>query len=338
MAAEFPSAETIPSDPSGTHPEIDLLDRMIPLVFAAAAWCAVGGNQARNRNAQIGALVLPLVAIGLSTVDPSRDYVYGEFLKRYQSVLLARPPLVTIATAAACYAGFWACRVRTSAVLFMAMLLWASVVGPDSPSAFQFGPISLYPILAAALVSSLRGIYRRDPFWAGCAVACWSLSAMLAATRLSGAPVAFIGFHTVLILAVAAAIGLGRERGRPFGLFAALLVAVAGLHALQRSGRLLFEGLPPVVADWYSLAVVLLATPYAWGTRDLAMGSAAAGVATGAAARWSVHLYALLKQYVRGLDFIALGLGCFAVALGVSYLKARQREASKERPASESSA
>ena len=49
---------------------------------------------------------------------------------------------------------------------------------------------------------------------------------MLAGEKLPGAPPAFIGFHTALLLAVAAAVGLGRERGRPFGLFAALLIAV----------------------------------------------------------------------------------------------------------------
>jgi hypothetical protein len=43
----------------------------------------------------------------------------------------------------------------------------------------------------------------------------------------------------------------------------------------------------------------------------------------------------LLKQHVKGLDFIALGLGCFAVALGVSYLKARQRKATGPPPAAE---
>jgi hypothetical protein len=81
-----------------------------------------------------------------------------------------------------------------------------------------------------------------------------------------------------------------------------------------------------------------VATPYAWGMRDLAMGSAAASVMLGVAARWTVDLYLMLKEHVRGLDFISIGLACFALALGVSYLKARRRISTDPPPAAETPA
>jgi len=299
---------------------------LVPLVFAAAAWCAVGGVKARNRNAQVAALLLPILAIGAASIGSSSDYIFRDFLVRYQKAFLTLPPLATIYLAGAFYGALWAYRVKSSAVLTFGLLLWASVVGPDSRDAFDFRPMNGYLVAPAAVLSSIRALHRRDPFWWACACGAWTFVAMIVARQFPGAPTAFIGFHTLLVLAAGAAIGLGRERGRPFGLLASLLVAVAGLHALQRTDRELFHCLPKPVADWYPLAASVAALLYARGAADATMALSAAIVALGAALRWTVHLYLLLKQHVRGLDFIALGLGCLAIALGVSYLKARRQK------------
>jgi hypothetical protein len=308
----------------GDHEGVFGVYLLIPLVFAAAAWCAVGGIRTKNRPAQIAALALPLLAVAMATVDPGRDYVFGRFLSSYQGAFGALPPLATIVVAAAFYGVLWGCRVRSSAVLLVAALIWAAAVGPNSRSVVDFAPLHPGPLVAAAVISSLRAFYKRDLFWPGCATACWSLAAMTATRHFPGVPVAFAGYHTALVLAVAAAIGLGRERGRPFGLLASLLVAVAGLHALKREDAALFIGLPPAVADWYPLPLSILAFAYAWGMRDHTMAGAGTFIALGASAKWSVHGYLLLRPNVRGLDFIAAGLGCLAVAIVVSYAKAKR--------------
>jgi hypothetical protein len=304
---------------------------LIPLVFAAAAWCAVGGVKSGNRTAQIAALLLPILSIGLSSVGSSSDYIFWDFLARYQRVFKTLPPLSTIYLATAFYVALWACRVKSSAVLTFCLLLWASVIGPDSTGATDFRPLDGYPIAAAAVLSSIRAVHRRDSFWWACVWGSWTLLSVIVSRKFPGAPVAFIGFHTALVLAVAAAIGLGRERGRPFGLLAALLIAVAGLHALKRSEPILFNGLPTAVANWYPPLAAVLAFSYAALFRNEPMAMAATVVALTTIAKWTIHGYMLIRPNVRGLDFIVAGLGCLAVALRISYLKARrQRKATAE--------
>jgi hypothetical protein len=307
----------------GDHEGIFAPHFLNPLLMAAAAWCAVGGIRSGNRSAQLAALFLPIAAVVLATVAPERDYVFNQFLRRYQEAFGALPPLMTISVAAAFYAILWACRVRSAAVLFLAALLWSAMVGPNSRSALDFGPVRPAPLAIAALCASIRAYNNKDDlFWPGCAVGCWWLAALAAARQYPGVPVAFVGYHAALALLVAGAICLGRERGKPLGLIAALMIVSAGLHALEPGKPILFNGLPRTVVDWYPLPLSVLAFTHAWGMRDVTMNRAAMIVAFFAA-------YVRARPYARGLDFITAGLACLAIAVWVSYLKAKRGDASE---------
>jgi hypothetical protein len=290
---------------------------LVPFGFALAVLLLEIGLESRRRGVLLTALTLPVALVVLGTVGHRSETVYEEFLNMF-SARLGGTPLFLSWCAAAAFYGYaalrgvpWASGALTAAlaglaVLSPASLTWDGLVAPQPA-----------PLLLAAALQLGLGLWRR---------AAWNTLAgsLLAALALSlsanGQPVPYRGlifYH----LAVLALLGVGAAfddaLGRLLrGLGAALVFA--GCLASQLIGFELPRGLPPWTSAAYPLIMAALLAGYGLLLRHRP-SLAVAGLVCAcwlAVAGWQG--YRFLRQLVLGLDYIAVSLALFALAVLIS--------------------
>jgi hypothetical protein len=278
------------------------------------------------------ALAAPLGLVLLSQVGHRDDAIYQRFLDLFAERLGGTPLYVTVLAAAAFYAYAALRRVPRSADALTAAVALLAAVGPDTLTLEAAGPVRPLPLVAAALLQLGLGFWQRH--------AGRYLLGTAAATALTAL---FVGAPEALELGlVALLIGgarFGDVLGRAFRGAGALVVVGYGLAVLF-AGVAPPESLATGPVEAFPLVLAALLAGYGLMLGHRLSQGAAAVLVVGWLASLGWLGYGLLRQLIAGLDYLALSLVVFALAVLTSLLKsgvlARWYAASREAMSGES--
>jgi hypothetical protein len=300
---------------------------LVPFLLALAVLFLEIGLAERSAGAVWTALLLPVLGVIATLVGHREDGIYQSFMRLVALRLGGTPFYLSLGLAAGFYAYAALRRVPLAVEAFSTALVALAFVGADS---FDLDPASLtapqrFPIAAVAILQLGLGLARQNS-WRTLAglvglIVCGLLS------RGGGSPLPYrgpFGFHLGLLALMTLGALFDDALGRWLrGLSAGLVVlAVAGLL----SGRIESTGsFPPWVLGLYSPAMALVLAVYGqWLGHRLSLWAAALVIGLWvAAAGWAG--YVALRRVVMGLDYIALGMTFFVLALATSAIKCGYR-------------
>jgi hypothetical protein len=297
---------------------------LVPLGLASSALVLELGLVTRSRAATRVGLTLPVSLLILAMLGHGAGpgTVSGRFLASFEAALGAAPPYLTLLALVGFYALAVLRRVPSAGSWLTAALVSLSAVGPGTLQPGEIAFAHPWPLAVAAVLQAALAVRRptsgRLALAAGLAAASagvWSMP------RWGPEAAATVALH--LMVAAALAIGASFRDGaaRVFRLAGLSALALASVAALAVEPTHL-DGLPRGWLRSYPIVAAAVAGLYGWSLRDrLALASASAELG-GWLAVVGGRSYADLRPRVAGLDQIALGLACFAVAALLSLTKA----------------
>ena len=267
------------------------------------------------------ALLTPVILVLLTVVGDRADPLYQWFLTRFTARLGGTPLYLTLLVAAGFYAYAAVRRVPMAFDALSAVIVALAFVSPHTLDLRGLVAPRALPILAAAGAQMAVGLRRQQAWRCLFGAVCVVLAAMIT-TRHSGAgsyqgP---ISFH--LVLAAALLLGavfddrLGhflRTTGAAVALLGSLVVVTGRVEPTT--------AVPSWIIDVYPLALSLMVAGYGFvlGHR-LSLGFAVLILAA-----WLTAVgcrgYNSLRHVVVGLDYIAIGMLLFSLAVLTSMLK-----------------
>jgi len=297
---------------------------LVPFGLVAAILVMEIGLVSRLRAVHLVALALPAVMAVLAAAGQRADPINERFLDMFVSRLGGTPLFVTMGAAVAFY-GYAALRGVSQAVpaLTAALVAWA-FVSPASQNLGQLVAPGAAPLLAAAALQLGLGLWGRISWncLTGSLLALWALVVLAGGEgAVLRGPGAFHLVVAVLLLVGAAFDDLLAQILRNLGASLVLLACLASLIVwFEVPGRL-----PSLALGVYPLVMAAVIACYGYLLRHTLSFMVAGLVLTCwlAAAGWQGYLY--LKQLVIGLDYIALSLAVFAVAVTISLGKSGSR-------------
>jgi hypothetical protein len=296
---------------------------LVPFGLALAVLLLELGIVSRHRPAQWVALALPAGLAALAALGHRDDPIYTEFLGLFAARLRGTPLFLSFLAAGGFYLYAWARRVPLALDALTAVLAALAVVGPGTLTPRELTLPRPTPLLAAAAVQLALGLWRRDPW--RCVLGGCGLAVVVGigwADGVNGWAVrGLVVFHLVVAVVLTVGAIFDTPAGRGLRVAGSLLVLTACAVAVFAR-----PSLPAVVPSWvltvYPLVMAAALAGYAvlLGYRpSLALaGVALAGWAAVAGGRG----YDDLRKEVAGLDYLALGLLLFPVAVLVSLGKA----------------
>jgi len=295
---------------------------LVPFGLAIAVLLLELGLAAGRRGVQWLALAIPVGLVALAAVGHRGDPIYRAFLELFAARLGGTPPYLTLLATSGFYLYAMLRRVSLSAEALTAALAALSIVGPTSPTFSELTSPRMEPIFAAAVLQLMRGVQLRDAWRCLLStVALISVATPPASADMAPIVRGLIVFHLVLlaILIIGAAFhdAVGRAL-RAVGVVAALgacLVATFGGFELPAD-------MPSWTAMLYPLALATLLAGYGLVFRYRPALWAAVVALAGWLAAALAREYLALREEVAGLDYIALSLLVFAVAMVISLGKA----------------
>jgi hypothetical protein len=295
---------------------------LTPFGLAVAVLLLEAGLVSGRRRVLGAALAVPALLVVLALVGHRPEPIYREFLRLFADRLGGDPLFLTVLAAAAFYAYATLRGVPRAVELTTAALAALAFVGPDALNRGVSVPPRPEPILAAAALQLAAGVARRRT--GRCLVGALGLAvgATLALVEWPWAATLLeaIAFHLGLlaVLAVGAAFddelaGLLRGIGAGLVFLACLAVLCAPLGPTGTALPWALEVYPPVMAA--ALA------GYGLMLRHRLSQAVAALVVVGwlTVAGWQG--YVALRQVVAGLDYLALSLTVFGLAILISFAK-----------------
>jgi hypothetical protein len=295
---------------------------IVPFGFLAALLLLEIGLESRRRGAIWAALAAPAALVIVAAAGHRSEATYLEFVNILAGRLGAMPVFLACCAAVAFYIYALIRRTPGASGVLTAALLGLAVVNPQSLYLGDFASPRPLPLLAVAGLQLVLAIKRRSSAHALAAslvlalAVCFSLEIDRAWLRgLLFCQLAMLG---VLITGAVYDDVLARV----------LRVAGAGLAFVSATGALFMPGeladrLPPSVGSVYAPALAVVLAAYGLLLRHrpsivmagliLAMWLATAG--------WQGYRY--LRLVLVGLDYIALSLAAFVVAVLISLAKAR---------------
>jgi hypothetical protein len=325
---------------------------LVPLGFAVAILALEMGRVLKSAGPTRFAMLLPpalffLAAIGHDPSDPAYRYlrvmtitsgdfrafapvrmdpdpVYNKFLDLFSERLGADPLFWTLLLATAFY-GYAALRgVRWATGGLSLSLAAMSVVATNSLRVGWLSPPQAGPLLAPAALQFYLGWRRRSSvsllFASVCTAAAIALAAPVSDWPIPEAKLRFAIFGNLVALAmlILGAIfhdPVGRAI-RSFGVLGAFFFAAIVVHPLK------VPELPWTIHVVYPLLVGILLTAYGyWQRHSLTM--IAATILLGYwLFTWGWTAYQYVRTSLKGFDYLASGMACFAIAVLVSLAKA----------------
>jgi hypothetical protein len=293
---------------------------LAPFLLGAAAVLLELGLVERDPRVLRAALALPLAAAALAVVGHRPEPAYQEFLGRF-TARLGGTPLYLSLLATVIFSGYAALRrVGRAWDVLTASCVLLAVVTPATLDVHGLVAPRPLPIFAAGALQLGIGARRRDA-WRGLVGAVLLAGAgSLALPQGGGAARGPVAFHLVWLatLLVGAVFddGLGRFlRGAGAGLGTAAAVVV--MTGWAGHG----PGVPAWAATAYPFAVAAVIAGYGV-VLDHRTSLGCAGLLVGCwllTAAWQA--YALLRRVVTGLDYIAVGMVLFSLAVLTSLAK-----------------
>jgi hypothetical protein len=290
---------------------------LVPFGLVVAVLLLEMGLVSRQRGVLLAALAVPAGLFVLASVGHRSDPVYQGFLEVFAARLGGYPSYATLLAALGFSAYAILRRVPLAVDTITVVLLALAVVAPETRGLGELVAPQPTPLLAAAAVQLGLGVWRRVSW--RCLLGSLAAGAGLAVlSDMSTAPLRGpLAFH----LALLAVLLVGALFDDPFARLlrglGAFLVLGACLRALLVPSNWLAP-LPPEALTVYPLIMAALLTGYGlWLRHRPALAIAAlALVAWLAAAAWQG--YSVLRQLLVGLDYLAVSLALFAVALLIS--------------------
>jgi len=306
---------------AATEPYIFGFYFLAPFGLAVAVVLLEIGIVERVRGAVGTSLAIPAVLVALATVGHRPEAVYQSFLAQFTARLGGTPLYLTLLAAAGFYA-YAAVRGVPLAVEALTTAVGAmAFVAPGTLDLGGLTPARPLPTLAVAALLLASGLRRRDAWRCLLGACCLAASAVLSLPVTgAGAHRGPLAYHLVLVAALVVGAAFRDAVGRSLRVVGAVMALLASLAAL--SGR---YGSPGGVPDWaldaYPLVMSLLVAGY-----GLRLGHRTSlSVAGLIASCWLVALggrgYGSLRHVVAGLDYIALGMVAFALAVVTSIAK-----------------
>jgi hypothetical protein len=272
----------------------------------------------RHAGATMTALLFPAILLVLSVVGHRDESVYRGFLDQYRARLGGTPLFLTLLASSAFY-GYAALRgVRPGTEFLTGMLALLAVAGPSSLDFRDLAEPQPLPILAVAALQLGLGLRRRDAWRCLVGASALVLGASLVPTGLGGSPYrGAIAFHLLLASALIVGAAFDDRLGRLVRDASALLAAIAGLVAM--TGQ--FDGVPRWATLAYPVAMAALLAGYGRRFRHRLSLAAAGLIASAWLLGAALRGYVLLRQMVAGLDYLALGMILFVLAVLTSMAK-----------------
>jgi hypothetical protein len=299
---------------------------LVPFVLVITILLLEMGLVSRHAGVLRTALAAPILLVLLALVGHRPDPVYQEFLGDFMARLGATPLFLTLLAAAAFYLYAALRGVHHANEGLTAVLAALAVVGPDTLDLDGLTQLRPVPLLAAAALQMALGLWRRSSW--RCLVGASALAAIGAITLPVGTEMepfrGLIGFH----LGLPAMLIVGAAFDDDFARFLRGLAVVVGVMACMAVLIVQFEhpvSLLPWQVEVYPLLMAVVLLGYGvFLAYPVALGGAALILAG-----WLLAVlwrgYFALRQVVAGLDYLALSLVLFAVALLISAWKAGVR-------------
>jgi hypothetical protein len=292
---------------------------LVPFGLAVAALLLEIGLASGRRAVLAVALAVPAALAALAAVGHRPDPIYQQFLAVFAARLGGDPLFLTVLAAAGFYAYAALRGVAPAAEALTAALVGLAVVGPDTLGRGEFGPVQPAPLLAAGALQLVLGLRRRAS-WRCLAGAC-GLAAAVTFTLQAEPDVtplrALIALHLALTVVLIVGAAFDDALARLLRTAGAALVVLACLAVM-----LVPSDHPAMLLPWereaYPLIMVALLAGYGLlvGHRFSVRAAGLVLVCWLAAAGWRGYLY--LRLLVVGLDYLAVSLTLFALAVLVS--------------------
>ncbi len=294
---------------------------LVPFLLPVGVLLLELGRVEGSKGALRTALFFPPVLLILATVGHRHEAVYEGFLTRFTTHLGGTPLYLTLLASVGFYGYAALKRVGMATEALAVSLAALAVVGPGTLDLGGLVSPRPMPILVVAALQLGLGLRRRESWRFLVGAFCLAVGATIGLAGTGISHPGPISFH--LILAVILAVGAVYDDllGRPLRLLGASMVVLACLPAT--SGHLEGSGsIPAWAIVLYPPTMAALIAGY-----GLVLGHRASWIAAWLIlAVWLItggwRGYLALRQLVLGLDYLALGMAAFALAVFVSVAKA----------------
>lgn len=322
--------------PARLHSSIFGLYFIVPFGLAVALLLLEMGLVSRHRGVVAAALIAPAILAVLALAGHRADPVYQSFLEAFTARLGGSPLFLTLLAAVGYYAWAAARRAPRAFEALTGTLVALAFVGPHTLGLDSLIPPAPAPLLAAGALYLGLGAWRRES-WRSLAGAGGLVLAVVLVLPVEPEAVAIRGLIALHLLLTAVLIvgavfddafaRLLRAAGAGLVLLACLAVIVVRLDAPSILPRWEADAYPLILAALLAVYGVLLGHRPSLGMATVVLSCWVA--ATG----W--RGYCFLRQLVSGLDYLAVSLAIFALAVlvsvGKSGLLARWAAARQER-------
>ena len=295
---------------------------LVPIGLALSlVWLEIG-IAARRQGVMFAASAMPLVLALLATTGHRYEAVYMNFLELFRQSLGATPVFLTLVAAAIFLAYAVARRVPLAWDLLVVALAALAVVTPQTLDLTQLVAPRPLPMAAAGLVMGSIACRKRQSIRGLLAASLVTIAATrgwMAAWPSADWTVVVVHVITVGVMAVGAYFDDWLAELAQF--CASLGLLVLGIASAVHF-PLLANSLPPYLAPWHPLFVMLATVAYGLLVRNrsyLVIAGATLAAWVGAS---TFQSYQQLRRIVAGVDEIALGLLFFVIAAAISLKKA----------------
>jgi hypothetical protein len=302
-----------------TEPYIFGLYFLVPFGLAIGALLLEIGLFERQRSVLRLALILPAILVFLTVVGHRADPTYQWFLGRLIARLGGTPLFLTVLASVGFYAYAALRRVPSASDALTAAFAALAFVSPHTLGFGDLVPPRMLPVVAIAVLQTAIGLRRHDAWrcliGAGCAV----VSATIGLHEIgAGSHRGPIAFHLILIAVLAVGAAFDGALGRTLRAAGAAMAFFASF--ILMTGRL-EENVPSWVPEVYPLVMSLVIAGYGFMLVDRAsLASAGLNLFCWLAAL-GCRGYASLRQTIGGIDYIAIGMMLFGMAVLTSMAK-----------------
>jgi hypothetical protein len=291
---------------------------LVPFGMAMAVLVLEMGLVSGRREVLWTALALPAGLILLSISGQRPDPIYLEFRTFFTQRLGADPLFLTVLASTGFYLYAICRRVPFASEVVTASLALLAVVGPITMDSGKLMPPQLWPILLASLLQLWLGLWHRQSWH--CLLGSGGLLAGAALVLANAGPAiaGLVVFHLAVLAVLIVGAVFDDALATVLRLVGTTLLLTASLTAIFAEPPSFLPGWMPVA---YPLCMACALAIYAkllgyWPALWFAVLIPVCWLIFA-----GVRGYVVLRQIVRGLDYLAVSLALFAVAVLISLAK-----------------
>jgi hypothetical protein len=294
---------------------------LVPFGLAIALLLLEIGLVERRRGVLQAALFLPATLLVLTVVGHRTEPTYQWFLGRFAAQLGGTPLYLTLLASVGFYAYAALRRAPMAFDTLTAVLMGLAFVAPQTLDLSGLRTPRAIPILAVAILQIASGLRRRDGWrcliGAGCLVASAVIAMPVIGATSHQAPICF---HLLLIAVLVVGMAFDDRLGHLLRTTGAAMALLGSLAVM--TGRI---GRAGTVPSWgielYPLVMCMLIAGYGFILGHRASAASAGLILFAWLAAAFCRGYGSLRQVVAGIDYIAIGMVLFSLAVLTSMAK-----------------